>query len=176
MTQILSSAEAIASQIPDGCHLALPPEYAPCAMEVMRELVRRKARNLRLLGVPQFGFQADLLIGAGCVSEVETAAVTLGELGLAPRFTDAIKNGRITMHDTTCPAIHAALQASEKGIPFMPLRGIIGSDILARRDDWKVEPNPFADDDPIVYLPAIRPEATVFHAAREMSGLGSAAS
>lgn len=166
MTQILASAKAIASQIPDGCHLALPPEYAPCAMEVLRALVCRKARNLRLLGVPQFGFQADLLIGAGCVSEVETAAVTLGELGLAPRFTEAIKQGRITMRDTTCPAIHAALQASEKGVPFMPLRGIIGSDILARRDDWKVEPNPFTEDDPIVCLPAIRPDAALFHAAK----------
>lgn len=166
MTQILSSAKAIAAQIPDGCHLALPPEYAPCAMEVVRELVRRKAADLRLLGVPQFGFQADLLIGAGCVSQVETAAVTLGELGLAPRFTEAVKQGRITMRDTTCPAIHAALQASEKGIPFMPLRGIIGSDILARRDDWKVEENPFAENDPIVCLPAIRPEATLFHAAK----------
>ena len=166
MTRILSSAEAIAAQIPDGCHLALPPEYAPCAMEAVRGLVRRKAKNLKLLGVPQFGFQADLLIGAGCIAEVETAAVTLGEFGLAPRFTDAIKQGRIVMRDTTCPAIHAALQASEKGIPFMPLRGIIGSDILARREDWKVDKNPFADDDPIVLLPAVRPEACLFHAAK----------
>jgi glutaconate CoA-transferase subunit A len=166
MTRILPTAEAIAAAIPDGCHLALPPEYAPCAMEVIRALVRRQAKNLRLLGVPQFGFQIDLLIGAGCVAEVETAAVTLGELGLAPRFTEAIKAGRIRMRDTTCPAIHAALQASEKGLPFIPLRGLIGTDILARRDDWKVENNPFADNDPIVLLPAIRPEATLFHAAK----------
>ena len=34
------------------------------------------------------------------------------------------------MMDATCPVIHAALQASEKGIPFIPLRGLIGSDIL----------------------------------------------
>ena len=84
MTQVLPSAEAIAAEIPDGCHLALPPEYAPCAMNVIRALVRRSAKGLRLLGVPQFGFQVDLLIGAGCVAEIETAAVTLGEFGLAP--------------------------------------------------------------------------------------------
>ncbi len=166
MTRILSSAEAIAAAIPDGCHLALPPEYAPCAMEVVRALVRRGARDLKLLGVPQFGFQADLLIGAGCIAEVETAAVTFGELGLAPRFTEAVKAGTITMRDSTCPAIHAALQASEKGIPFMPLRGLIGSDVLARRLDWIVADNPFAQDDPIVHLPAIRPDATLFHAAK----------
>lgn len=166
MTKILSNAEEIAAQITDDSLLALPPEYAPCSMEVIRALVRRGAKRLRLLGVPQFGFQAEFLIGAGCVAEVETAAVTLGEQGLAPRFTDAIKTQKISIRDTTCPAIHAALQASEKGIPFMPLRGLIGSDVLARRNDWKIADNPFGDDDPIVYLPAIRPDITLFHAAR----------
>lgn len=166
MTAVLTSAEEIANQIPDGALLALPPEYAPCSMEAIRALVRRGAKDLRLLGVPQFGFQAELLIGAGCVAEVESAAVTLGELGLAPRFTDAVRQQKITMRDTTCPAIHAALQASEKGVPFMPLRGLIGSDILARREDWRVADNPFGEHDPIVYLPAIKPDATLFHAAK----------
>jgi len=166
MTAVLTSAKEIAALIPDGALLALPPEYAPCSMDGIRALVRRGAKDLRLLGVPQFGFQAELLIGAGCVAEVETAAVTLGELGLAPRFTEAIKQRKIVMRDTTCPAIHTALQASEKGVPFMPLRGLIGSDILARREDWRVGDNPFGENDPIVYLPAIKPDATLFHAAR----------
>jgi glutaconate CoA-transferase subunit A len=63
--------------------------------------------------------------------------------------------------------VHAALQATEKGIPFVPLRGILGSDVLARRDDWRVEQNPFADGpDPIVLLPALRPDIALFHAPR----------
>ncbi len=166
MTAVLTSVEEIAAKISDGSLLALPPEYAPCSMEGIRALVRRGARDLRLLGVPQFGIQAELLIGSGCVAEIETAAVTLGEFGLAPRFTDAVKKQNIIMRDTTCPAIHAALQASEKGVPFMPLRGLIGSDILTRRDDWLVADNPFGENDPIVYLPAIKPNATLFHAAK----------
>lgn len=166
MTSILNSAEDIAARIEDGALLALPPEYGPCSMDTIRALIRRGAKKLKLLAVPQFGLQADLLVGAGCVAEIESAAVTLGEHGLAPRFTDAIKSGGIRMLDTTCPAIHAALQASEKGIPFMPLRGLIGTDILARRKDWKVLDNPFGDDDPIAYLPAIKPDVALFHAAR----------
>ena len=70
------------------------------------------------------GFAADLLIGAGCVAEVETSAVSLGEAGFAPRFTAALKAGAITVRDATCPAIHTMLQAAEKGVPFMPLRGL----------------------------------------------------
>jgi glutaconate CoA-transferase subunit A len=88
----------------------------------------------------------------------------MGELGGAPRFQKAVREGSITLKDATCPAIHAALQAGEKGIPFMPLRGIIGSDLLRHRDDWTVIDNPFAENDPVVVLPAIRPDITLLHA------------
>jgi glutaconate CoA-transferase, subunit A len=106
-----------------------------------------------------------LLIGAGCVETLETSAVSLGEFGPAPRFTAAILAGTIKMKDATCPALHAALQAAEKGVPFMPLRGLIGSDILKYRDDWKVIDSPFGNSDPIVLLPAIKPDVALIHAA-----------
>src|SRR5258707_6971577 len=89
-------------------------------MEAVRALIRKKARNLRLLGVPILGLSADLLIGAGCVAEVETSAVSLGEAGLAPRVIDAVEKKSLLLKDATCPAIHFALQAAEKGGPFMP--------------------------------------------------------
>ena len=158
------SVDDLAAQISDGAKLALPPDYSYCSLSATRALIKRRAKALHLVGVPSMGFQADMLIGADCVKTVETAAVTLSEYGLAPRFTEAVKKASIRMMDATCPAIHAALQASEKGIPFIPLRGLIGSDILRRRTDWKVGTNPFAENDPIVYLPALKPDATLMHA------------
>nr|MDJ0609639.1 CoA transferase [Kiloniellales bacterium] len=86
MTDFAASADEIAALVPDGCLLALPPDYSGCAMAAVRALIHRGARDLNLLAVPQMGFQADLLIGAGCVAAVEAAAVTLGEHGPAPRF------------------------------------------------------------------------------------------
>ncbi|MGA8602249.1 MAG: CoA transferase, partial [Beijerinckiaceae bacterium] len=47
---------------------------------------------------------------------------------------------------------------------FMPIRGIIGSDVLAHRADWKVIDNPFESDDPIVIVPALSPDIALFHA------------
>ncbi len=156
-TAFLRDADAVAAAIPDGALLGLPPDYSLVAMEVVRALIRRKARNLRLLGVPILGLSADLLIGAGCVAEVETSAVSLGEAGLAPRFTDAVESGALKVRDATCPAIHAGLQASEKGVPFMPLAGIGGSDLVAARPDWRVQGE-------VVLVPAIRPDVALFHA------------
>ncbi len=160
--------EALARAIPDGASIAIPPDYSGCAMAVVKALIRRRAKGLHLIGVPSGGFQADWLIGAGCVASVEAAAMTLGEHGLPPRFIAALKAGRIAMKDATCPVIHAGLQAAEKGIPFMPLRGILGSDLLTHRPDWKVVDNPFAEGgakDPIALLPAIKPDVALFHAA-----------
>jgi len=163
-TSFLADAEAIAAAIPDGAFLGLPPDYSMPAMAVVHALIRRNAKNLKLLGVPVLGLSADLLIGAGCVAEIESSAVSLGEAGLAPRFTEAAERGEIRLRDATCPAIHSALQATEKGVPFMPLRGVIGSDLLTVRPDWMVVNNPLAQNDPILIVPAIQPDIALFHA------------
>ncbi len=163
------SIQALAAHIKPGAKVVLPPDYAGCAMTVVAELMRARVRDLHLIGAPVLGFQADQLIGAGCVARVETAAVTLGEHGLAQRFMAALRSGELEVWDATCPAIHAGLMASEKGIPFMPLRGLIGSDLLRVRPDWRVIDNPLAEDgkrDPIVVLPAIKPDVALFHAAK----------
>jgi len=156
----------LGARIPDGAHLAIAPDYSGCAMAVIRTLLSRRIRDLRLVAVPTAGFQADMLIGAGCVAEIEAAAVSLGEYGPAGRFSAALRAGKFTMRDATCPAIHAGLQAAEKGIPFMPLRGIIGSDLVAQRPDWKLIDNPYGSQgrDPILLVPAITPEIALFHA------------
>ncbi|WP_373086354.1 CoA transferase subunit A [Sneathiella sp.] len=157
--------DELATAVPDGTKLAIPADYAGVSMAATRALIRRRVRNLHLVGVPTSGLQAELLIGAGCVSTLESSALTLGEYGPAPRFTRAVRNGTIHLVDATCPAIHAALQASQKGIPFMPLRGILGSDLLTHHPAWMVMQNPFSnEDDPIVAIPAIQPDIALFHA------------
>ena len=163
MTEFLSVDE-LAGRIPDGSLVAIPPDHVGVAMAATRALLRRGARGLRLLAVPTSGLQADLLIGAGAVAEIEAAGVMLGEAGAAPRFTAAAKAATLSIRDATCPAIHAGLQAAEKGIPFMPLRGILGSDLIAARSDWRVADNPYGDDDPILLLPALKPDIALFHA------------
>jgi glutaconate CoA-transferase subunit A len=161
---IARSLDDALAPITDGCVLAVPRESSGVAMAATRALIRRGIKRLTLIALPTSSLQADLLIGAGSVETLETSAVSLGEFGAAPRFTAAILKGSIKMKDATCPALHAAFQASEKGVPFMPLRGLLGTDVLKNRPDWKVMDNPFSNDDPIVLLPAIRPDVALFHA------------
>lgn len=160
----LRELETAISAVADGCKLAVPADYAGVAMEATRALIRRGVRRLHLVTLPASSLQAELLIGAGCVATLETSAVGFGELGSAPRFTAAVLAGTVALKDATCPAIHSALRAAEMGNPFGTLRGIIGSDLLKQRPDWKVIDNPFGENDPIVLLPAIRPDVALFHA------------
>jgi len=163
------SLDDLIAPIKPGTLLAIPPDYSGVSIAATRALIRRGVGGLRLIAVPTSGLQADLLIGAGLVEELEAAAVLLGELGPAPRFAAAVTSGKLRMKDTTCPALHAALQATEKGVPFMPLRGLIGSDVQKNRPDWKIADNPFAPAgtrDPIVFLPAIQPDVALFHATK----------
>lgn len=168
MTDILS-IEVLVARIPSGASIALPSDYSGCAMTAVRALIARGVRDLHIVSMPQGGFQVDMLVGAKAVARIEAAAVTLGEHGIAPRFNAAIKAGEIEMWDSTCPALLASLQAGEKGLPFVPFRGIIGSDLLRVRPDWKVIDNPMAESgvkDPIVLLPALRPDFALFHAVK----------
>jgi glutaconate CoA-transferase subunit A len=157
---------ALVEGIAQGVRIGIPPDYAGPALLATFEIIRRAIGGLHLVTAPTSGIQADLLIGAGLVASVETAGISLGEYGSAGRFQAAVTAGAIEIKDATCPALHAGFQAAEKGVPFLPLRGILGTDLLASRPDWKVIRNPFADSsDPIVVVPAIRPDVVLFHAA-----------
>jgi glutaconate CoA-transferase, subunit A len=165
MAMIVRTLDEAIAPIADGAVLAVPRESSGAAMAATRALIRRGVKRLHLVTLPTSTLQADLLIGAGSIETLETSAVSLGEFGPAPRFTAAILGGTIKMRDATCPALHAQFQAAEKGVPFMPLRGLLGSDVLAHRPDWKIVDNPFGDSDPIVLLPALKPDVVLFHAS-----------
>lgn len=166
-----SDLDTLAAQIGDRCIVAIPhtfsADFSAASMVLTRALIHRGVRELHLIGVPALSLQADMLIGAGCVATVEAGSVLLYEYGPAPRFVAAQHRGTLRVKDSTCPAIHAALLASEKGLPFMAVRGLLGSDVLRYRieqDGWRVIDNPFAENDPIVLVPALRPDVALFHA------------
>lgn len=163
MTERLNLSALIA-HIPSGAKLAVPVDYAGVSMVGTAEIIRQKISNLHLICVPTGGMQVDMLVGAELVACVETSAISLGEAGGAPCFNRAVKQGSIKLMDATCPAIHAGLIAAQKGVPFLPIRGLIGSDVFNKRTDWKLINNPFAENDPIALIPAIQPDYALFHA------------
>lgn len=165
-SQILkASIGEMVDLIDDGATVAVPADYGGSPGVLAREIVRRNYRKLRLVGGPPSGYVADLLVGAGCVRSIEMPGVTLGDFGLAHRFRAAVTAGTIEVLDTTCPAFHASIAAARQGLPFMPIRGLIGSDVLRYQTTWQAIRNPYAEgDDIIVLVPAFQPDVLIFHA------------
>lgn len=96
------SLDAAAAEVHDGMLLGMTTATVDNApMAFLRALVRRRVQQLRLVTLTGGGFNADLLLGAGSVTEYETCSCTLGSYGAAPNFQRAIKAGLITMKDNT---------------------------------------------------------------------------
>jgi glutaconate CoA-transferase subunit A len=162
MTDIVS-LERLAARIQSGQSVAVPVENAGVSMAATAAMIEAGVTGLKLVCVPTSGMQADLLIGAGVVAAMDTSAVSLGEAGRAPRFSAAVRAGSFKLSDSTCPAVLAGLLAAQKGVPFMPIAGIIGSDLLQVRPDWKVIDSPVGGGK-VVVVPAIAPDVALFHA------------
>ncbi len=56
----------------------------------------------------------------------------------------------------------AGLQAGVMGLPFMPVRGIVGTDYIAVRQDFKMIKNPYGEDQ-VVLVPPLRPDIALIH-------------
>ena len=176
--KVISLAEA-AGIIPDGATLSLggfTTQRHP--MAVVYELVRLRRRNLYLFGHSPGG-DWDLLIGAGCVKRVELAYEADEAFGtVGPRWRLAVQRGQIEWEDYSNFAMVARFTAGAMGLPFMPVRSLLGSDVLAREAlsaeararDPRTSPlklremdSPFKAGERVVLVPAINTEFSVIH-------------
>jgi glutaconate CoA-transferase subunit A len=58
------------------------------------------------------------------------------------------------------------IQAGSMGVPYIPVRGLAGTDVFERRDDMMLDRNPFAPDETYVVALAQNPDVAVLHARK----------
>lgn len=133
---------------------------------LVHELIRQEKRDLTVVGV-NISFQLDLLVAAGCVRRVEHGASSIERFGLTYNLRRAVEQGEVESEDYTHLAMASRFLAGSLGIPFIPVRGIQGTDIANYRaapDKLAVIDNPFsATEAQIVVVPACRPEVAILH-------------
>ena len=156
-----SLAEVVAT-IPDGSRLALGGNTlhrAPAA--AVHELIRQRKRDLELVKTAG-AYDVDLLCGTGCANIVAAGFVGYENvLGLAPMYRRAVESGVVEAREHACYTVIAGLRAASQGVPFMPLNGLQGSDLVALRGFASVR-DPYSDQD-IVVVPAIVPDVALIH-------------
>jgi glutaconate CoA-transferase subunit A len=106
----------------------------------------------------------DLLVATGAVRRCEESYVGFEQdLGLAPGYRSAAEAGTIEVAESCCATILAQLRAAEMGLPFLPVRGVRGSDIGRLHPEYAEITCPFTGET-LVAVPALRPDVALLHA------------
>ena len=102
MQNKLKSLPEAAACVTNGARLAMSANLHRSPMAFLRELVRRKVRDLRVIGVVGGELNIDFLVGAGAVAVVDTCSVTLGQFArTGPNFARHVIAGRVRALDNT---------------------------------------------------------------------------
>jgi glutaconate CoA-transferase subunit A len=182
MADKLIDLSRAAAMIPDGATVSFggfTTQRHPMAL--VYELIRLRRRNLYLFGHSPGG-DWDHLIGAGCVKRVELAYEADEAFNtVGPRWRLAVQRNQIEWEDYSNFAMVSRFAAGAMGIPFMPVRSLLASDVLAkealtpeaRKSDPRTSPikahvmeSPFKHDDTVVLVPAIHTDFCVLHVQR----------
>lgn len=157
----LSDAAAL---VQDGATVALGGGLCSrLPMALVRELIRAGRGDLRVVGSAH-SIDVDLLIAAGAVKVCEESYVGFEQdLGLAPAFRRAAESRTVEIRESCCVSMLTQLRAAEMGLPFLPVRGLKGTDIGSLHPEYAMVTCPFTGEE-LVALPALVPDVALVHA------------
>jgi glutaconate CoA-transferase subunit A len=180
--KIMGLSEAITRYVADGCHISIGGfTINRNPMAAVYEIIRQKMKNLHVYAHSN-GQGVDELVGAGCVAKLEIAYGGNGRFApTCVRFRKAVQQGKLMVEDYTNYQMTLRFMAGAMGVPFLPTRSSLGTDII---DKWgfaeslrHLDPkipnkklvvldNPFDPEGEIprvVLVPAINPDVTLLH-------------
>jgi len=170
MSKLVSMREAIADLAPDGSSVALGlqmEQMIPFAAG--HEIIRQRKRGLTLIG-PISDILFDQVIAAGCVERVIAAWVGNVMMGSAYNFRRGVERGELKVVNLSNLTLALALQAAAMGVPFLPTRSALGSDVARDNDSLTEIDSPFEDlqtgKDKLHAVRALTPDVGVVHLQR----------
>lgn len=112
-----------------------------------------------LLGGPE----VDMMIGSGKVRDLHFAYVGLDSVGLAPNFRRARERDGLDVIEASEYLVLAGFEASARGVPFLPTRSGLGTDVLTRPNTPYRTFNCPLTGELLVASPALRPGIAIIH-------------
>src|SRR5437868_9532962 len=166
LSKLVSMREAIAELVPDGASVALGlqmEQMIPFAAG--HEIIRQKKRGLTLIG-PISDILFDQLIAAGCAEQVIAAWVGNVMMGSAYNFRRAAEQDGLKIFNMTNFTVALALQAGAMGVPFLPTRTALGSDVPKENHFFYQIFSPFTPKELLWAVRALNPDVTIVHVQR----------
>jgi glutaconate CoA-transferase subunit A len=132
------------------------------------ELVRQKKRGLTIYTCGA-EMDIDILSGARVVSRYELAFYAIEGIGLVPNIQRRVREGVIEIEDYSNLAMALRFLGGALGVPFMPLKSMLATDMLAKKrfrsKKAEVIDCPFTGEK-VVLVPSVRPDFSIVHASR----------
>lgn len=161
MSKLVDMADAT-SMVRDGMRMGIGgTSMSRKPMAFVRALAQTGVQEIRLftfLG----SIDVDVLVAAHLVDEVHAGYVGLEQLGELPTYRAATAAGEVIRYEYSEFMFVAGLRAAIAGLPFLPTRGGVGSDLVAELG-WSFVRCPYTGED-LLAAPAIEPDVTVIHA------------
>jgi len=162
-SKLMALDEAISSYVQDGDLIGFGGlSFWRKSMAAVREIIRQQKKNLTVCTFVG-GLEVDMLIAEGCVSKVKACFVGMEMFGMAPNYRKAVESGNVAISEETEASIALGLKSSYLKVPFMPLRGIIGTDFPKVRDDIKQFEDPLGSGTQLMALPKIDLDVAILH-------------
>lgn len=151
-------------RVPDGALIAIGGiGTSRKPMTLVRALADAGLRDLRIVSALG-SVDVDYLIAAGCVAEVHTAGVAIDGVGMAPRYRSARQSGDVVVVEWSEGSLHAALEASARGLPSLACATSPASDVVVGNDWLTVAADPFTGEQ-VVHARALTPDIALLHVA-----------
>jgi glutaconate CoA-transferase, subunit A len=110
--------------------------------------------------------ESELLFGAGVCRHLVTSWFSLGIVWGVSRIMRAYtESGRARFEEWSHLAIGLRFRAGAMGVPFLPMRSMLGSDVLAQRPEAKAIDCPFTGER-LLLVPALNPDVALIHVQR----------
>ncbi len=170
-SKVLSARKAVKRFVFDGAVIGLGGQnVGRCAVAISHEIIRQEKKNLTLCGC-NLSISMDLLVGAGLVKRCEAGTGNIERFGTTFCWRRAVEAGSVEMEDYSHLAMVSRFLAGEMGLPFMPIKSLLGSDMLtkqAKSTEKKFEmiDNPWNPREKVVLLPALKPDVAIIHAQK----------
>jgi glutaconate CoA-transferase subunit A len=163
--KVMSLKEAI-GLIKDGDHVASGGcHYSRTPMAAVWEIIRQKKKDL-VYSRSITSTEGDLLLVAGATKHVITSwfspGVTWGVSRVMRHYTE---KKLAVFEEWSHMSLGLRYRAGAMGIPFIPVRSMMGSDLFPRLADIKEMNCPYTGDK-LALLPALNPDVAILHTQR----------
>jgi glutaconate CoA-transferase subunit A len=169
MSKVMTMKEAVAAHVHDNDFVYIGGYICRTPFSAIHEIIRQKKTGLTITrGNAADDF--DMMIGAGVVRRFISTFISLGLYGLARCYRRSLEKGiphKIEVEEYTNLSLPMMLMAGAMGMPFVPVKDLLGTDLLnikgfSGENKYKLIDSPF-DGKPVLLVPALNPDVGIIH-------------